>query len=39
LDQITPLNPWRKALALLGVVVFFLVFVPVPLRQFLGPLI
>jgi Zn-dependent protease len=30
LDQITPLDPKRKALAILGVVVFFLVFMPVP---------
>jgi membrane-associated protease RseP (regulator of RpoE activity) len=31
LDQITPLDPKRKALAVLGVIVFFLVFMPVPL--------
>jgi membrane-associated protease RseP (regulator of RpoE activity) len=31
LDQITPLDPKRKALAVLGVIVFILVFMPVPL--------
>ena len=31
LDQITPLDPRRKALAVLGVIVFILVFMPVPL--------
>ncbi len=31
LDQITPLDPKRKALAVLGVIMFFLVFIPVPL--------
>jgi membrane-associated protease RseP (regulator of RpoE activity) len=31
LDQITPLDPKRRALAILGVIVFFLVFIPVPL--------
>jgi membrane-associated protease RseP (regulator of RpoE activity) len=31
LDQITPLDQKRKVLAILGVVVFFLVFMPVPL--------
>jgi Zn-dependent protease len=30
LDQITPLDPKRKALAIFGVVIFFLVFMPVP---------
>jgi hypothetical protein len=30
LDQITPLDPKHKALAILGVVIFFLVFMPVP---------
>lgn len=34
LDQITPLDPARKALAIFGLVVFFLVFVPVPVRLF-----
>lgn len=31
LDLITPLDPRRKALAILGIIVFFLVFTPVPL--------
>jgi membrane-associated protease RseP (regulator of RpoE activity) len=31
LDQITPLNPGRRALAWLGIIVFILVFTPVPL--------
>ena len=31
LDQITPLNPARKALAIFGLVLFLLVFTPVPL--------
>jgi membrane-associated protease RseP (regulator of RpoE activity) len=31
LDQITPLDPKRKALAILGVVIFLLIFMPVPL--------
>jgi len=31
LDQITPLDPKRQALAVLGVIVFILVFMPVPL--------
>jgi membrane-associated protease RseP (regulator of RpoE activity) len=30
LDQITELNPARRALAIFGIVVFFLVFIPVP---------
>jgi membrane-associated protease RseP (regulator of RpoE activity) len=30
LDQITPLDPKRKALAVFGVFLFFLVFIPVP---------
>jgi hypothetical protein len=34
LDQITTLNPGRKWLALAGLVVFFLVFIPVPLQLF-----
>lgn len=32
LDQITPLNRSRKALAILGLVIFLLVFMPVPLK-------
>jgi membrane-associated protease RseP (regulator of RpoE activity) len=31
MDQITQLNPGRRWLAVLGIVVFFLVFMPVPL--------
>jgi membrane-associated protease RseP (regulator of RpoE activity) len=31
LDQITPLNMPRKAIAILGLVIFFLVFTPIPL--------
>jgi membrane-associated protease RseP (regulator of RpoE activity) len=33
LDQITPLDPTRRGVALLGIIIFFLVFTPVP---FLG---
>ncbi len=32
LDEITPLDPRRRALALLGLAIFVLVFTPVPLR-------
>ena len=31
LDQITPLDPRRRAVALLGIIIFVLVFTPVPL--------
>jgi membrane-associated protease RseP (regulator of RpoE activity) len=31
LDQITPLDPFRKKLAWLGIILFFLCFMPVPL--------
>lgn len=31
LDQITPLGPGRRAIAIFGLVLFFLVFMPVPL--------
>lgn len=31
LDQITPLDPPRRRLAVFGIIVFFLVFIPVPL--------
>ena len=34
LDQITPLDSNRRALAILGLIVFVLVFTPVPLRFF-----
>lgn len=37
LDQITPLDPRRRAVALLGLAVFLLVFTPVPLRTLFGP--
>ena len=36
LDQITPLDPPRKALAVVGVILFFLVFTPVPMLQIIG---
>jgi hypothetical protein len=34
LDQITPLDPPRQALAIFSLVLFILVFTPVPLVQF-----
>ncbi|UCD97904.1 MAG: site-2 protease family protein [Chloroflexota bacterium] len=34
LDQITPLDPRRRALAVFGLVVFILVFTPIPLSVF-----
>lgn len=34
LDQITELDPTRRALAILGMVIFALVFTPIPLRIF-----
>jgi membrane-associated protease RseP (regulator of RpoE activity) len=34
LDQITPLDPSRQAVAILGLVIFFLVFTPIPLSLF-----
>ena len=37
LDQITKLDAGRKALALFGLLVFILVFTPVPLRLIAGP--
>lgn len=37
LDQITQLDPWRTALAVFGLIVFILVFIPVPLRLISGP--
>ena len=33
LDDLTPLTPGRKALAILGIVLFFLLLTPVPLRS------
>lgn len=36
LNEITPLDPRRRALALFGLVVFILVFIPVPLRSMMG---
>jgi len=36
LDQITQLDPQRKVLAVLGIIIFFLVFTPVPLVQALA---
>lgn len=33
LDQITPLDPKRRVLAVIGIILFFLVFMPVPLTQ------
>lgn len=36
LDQITTLDPTRRALAIIGLIILVLVFTPIPLRQF-GP--
>ncbi len=36
LDEITPLDDRRKALAIFGLIVFLLTFTPVPLRSFVG---
>jgi hypothetical protein len=36
LDQITPLDPRRKAIAVVGLVLFLLVFTPVPLVQIIA---
>ncbi len=33
-DEITPLTPGRRALAIFGIVLFILVFTPIPLRGF-----
>jgi membrane-associated protease RseP (regulator of RpoE activity) len=38
LDQITRLDPKRRAVAALGLVIFVLVFTPLPLQVILGPL-
>lgn len=37
LDEITALDKRRRGLALFGLVVFILVFTPVPLREIIGP--
>lgn len=39
LDQITPLDPRRKALAILALVIFVLTFTPVPLTVLTPPLL
>ena len=39
LDQITPLDPRRKAVAILGLIIFILTFTPIPLQAFFGPLV
>ena len=36
-DEITPLDRPRKLLAIFGLVLFFLVFTPIPLREIIGP--
>ncbi len=36
MDEITPLDPTRKALAVLGLLVFLVTFTPVPLRAMIG---
>jgi len=36
LDQITQLNPERKMVAVLALVLFVLLFTPIPLQQFIG---
>lgn len=38
LDQITPLDRPRKAVAILGLIIFLLVFIPVPLVEIIGNL-
>jgi hypothetical protein len=37
LDQITQLDGKRKALAILAIVIFVLIFTPIPLRGVFGP--
>ncbi len=37
MDQITELNPQRKLLSVLGILIFILIFTPVPLRLLTGP--
>jgi len=39
LDQITPLDPRRKLIAILGLIIFILTFTPIPLQAFFGPLV
>lgn len=39
LDQITPLTPNRKLIAAFTLALFFFIFIPVPLRQVIGPYI
>ncbi len=39
LDQITPLDPIRKTIAILGLIIFLLTFTPIPLQAFFGPLV
>ena len=36
LDQITALDPQRRTIAILGLIIFFLVFTPIPLRGLAG---
>ena len=36
LDDVTPLDPRRKGLAILGLVLFVLIFTPVPIVPLLG---
>lgn len=36
LDQITQLGPWRKAIAISALVIFVLVFTPIPLQEIVG---
>jgi hypothetical protein len=36
LDTITPLNPRHRALAVLGLILFLLIFTPIPLQGFGG---
>jgi membrane-associated protease RseP (regulator of RpoE activity) len=38
LDSITDLDKKRKILAVIGLIIFFLIFVPVPLMSIVGPL-
>ncbi|NJN44251.1 MAG: hypothetical protein HC806_05705 [Anaerolineae bacterium] len=38
LDQITKLDPRRKLIAILGLLLFILTFTPIPLQAFIGPM-